>query len=115
RGELGAEEARAGEAHAEGCAEGAEELRWLRAEQKLFAARTRPAGPGDAWEGIEGRGGPGRGGGGGRGGGRGGGGAGGGGRGGGGASPPRGRRSSCGCTGPCTSRSTTRARRRRRR
>ncbi|HKA87774.1 MAG TPA: zf-HC2 domain-containing protein [Haliangiales bacterium] len=53
RGELGAEEARAVEAHAEGCAECAEELRWLRAEQKLFAARTRPAVPAHAWQGIE--------------------------------------------------------------
>jgi anti-sigma factor RsiW len=53
RGELTVEEAREVEAHAAGCAECAEELRWARAEEKLFAARTRPAVPTHAWQGIE--------------------------------------------------------------
>jgi anti-sigma factor RsiW len=53
RGELSAAEAREVEAHAAACAECGEELRWARAEQKLFAARTRPAVPAHAWQGIE--------------------------------------------------------------
>ncbi len=53
RGELAAEEAREVETHAAACAECGEELRWLRAEQKLFAARTRPPVPAHAWQGIE--------------------------------------------------------------